>query len=193
MAIEDTENLPPADNLPEGTKPTESNASAWIKSALTVVVLVLVVVASFWISFQLGKRILLPVKKVPEGRIEAVIPEPPPSIKALQKLRAAVSLEAGTKEVRAVAGKDKVKVKAKGETRKRYGKQYYKVQAGLYANKNSARKLSQKIEDSGFSTYIKKVRSGWRVQAGAFRSRGEAAGLQKSLRAKGFKSQIIHE
>lgn len=83
----------PPVNTPEQevTSKPENRLIAWIKGLFTFIVLLVIVVASFWVSFQLGKRILVPVKRLPENRIQAVIPEPPPSIKALQQLEKAMS------------------------------------------------------------------------------------------------------
>ena len=186
---------------PESLK--ESGTQGWMKNFLITILLILIVMGSFWISFQLGKKILV-VKKAP-SKIEVTIPEPPPSIKALQKLEEAMSasVETSTSAPRAsvdeLAGKPAevkkmeirpmlVRKKAGGA-----GKCYYKVQAGWFADKSNAEKLANQLKAKGFDIYVKKVRDGWRVQVGAFRSKTEAKVLQSTLGEKGFNSQIIYE
>jgi cell division septation protein DedD len=85
------EQIPAPENnpLPPENEP-ENELFSWLKNAAILLVLLLVVMASFWVSFQLGKRILSPAKNSPE-KISIVLPEPPPSLKALQK---ALSAEA---------------------------------------------------------------------------------------------------
>lgn len=154
---------------------------------MTFLVLVAVVAASFWISFQLGKRILLPVKKFPERKIEVAISEPPPSIQALQK---ALSAEVEKPPVETPEAK---KSKPAPVRRIAAARHYYKVQAGLYVDKVRAQALAEQVKAGGFDIYLKKVSTGWRVQVGAFRTRNEAEALQSQLSGKGFKSTILYE
>jgi len=175
----------------------ENNFLTSVKNFLVFLILAGVVVASFWISFQLGKRVLFPTKKIPE-RIEVAIPEPPPSIKALQKLREVMSAEVSSAEAKkeekkvAVAPK-KVKQKAAAAKAVKTGKGYYKVQAGLFAQKAKAQTLANQVKAKGFDVCLKKVGSGWRVQVGAFKTKSAAAKLSGTLSSKGFKAQILYE
>lgn len=158
-----------------------------LKNLATMLALLLVVVASFWVSFQLGKRILVPVIKLPEGRIEAAVPEPPSAIQALQE-PVAEKLEepAVVPEVKKVKRPAVVKVAEAV-------RHYFKVQAGLYVDRGSARTLADQVKENGFDVFVRKVSEGWRVQVGAFRTKAEAENLQKALSIKGLKSQIIYE
>jgi len=178
----------------------ENNFLTRVKNILVFLILAGVVVASFWISFQLGKRIIFPVKKLPE-RIEVAIPEPPPSIQALQKLQEIMSAEVGSaeakkeeKKVAVVPKKVVKKVVAKPAAKAVItGKGYYKVQAGLFSQKTKALALADQVKTKGFDVCLKKVSSGWRVQVGAFRTKSSAAKLISSLNKKGFKAQIFYE
>ena len=161
----------------------------WIKNILIFAALVVVVVSSFWISFQLGKRILLPVKR-PE-KIQAAVPEAPPSVKALQELEKVAQPEPDQKpevkpEVKVVEEPQKIAVRTV------YGG-YYKVHVGVLDDKIKARELGDKLESDGFDVYIKPVDEGYRVQVGAFRTQAEAEALQSALSEKGFSAEIIEE
>jgi hypothetical protein len=229
----DTPGQDPQDNnqIPESAErdPLHSEGSndgggffGWLKSALVFLVLVAIVIASFWVSFQLGKRILVPVKK-PERRIDVAIPEPPASLKELAK---ALSREA---EMKMKARKPKlalslppagipakiaeVKVHPRRDLHKKglHSKKletrpvkpveikvaaadhYYKVQAAVYRDKDNANAMAEKLKNAGFDIYVKKLQSGWRVQVGAFRTKTEADNLCKALSGKGFRSTVLYE
>ena len=174
--------------------PQENRFLQFLKSVLTFLLLVVIVIASFWVSFQLGKKILMPVKKTPEQQIVVAIPEPPPSIQALQKLQEAMSKEA-TKKVATVSPR---KLPSRHRDvcpvqRRLAGKHYYKVQAGWFLEEGNANGLATKLKESGFEVYIKKVGRGWRVQVGAYKTKPSAEVLRKRLKEKGFDSTIIYE
>ncbi|MBN3032639.1 MAG: SPOR domain-containing protein [Candidatus Saganbacteria bacterium] len=196
--------LPPGD-LPEsdlgrqvGAR-RESRLIAFSKNVLIFCLLVGVVVASFWVSFQLGKKILLPTRKLPE-RISVTIPEPPPAIKSLQKLQAMMSAEAegertdkpSSKAARSKKKKAKKRLAAQPGQRA-YGQHYYKVQAGLFVSRAEAQALADKLTADGVAVFIRKVGGRWRVQAGAYRTRGAAAAMGSSLIQKGYQSEVIYE
>jgi len=176
---------------PEPELPPENRFAGLLKNVLTFLLLLLIVVASFWISFQLGRRILMPVRKMPgPAKIEAPVPETPESIKALQRLQTALSGEAQNK----MGAKAKPAAKtAVRTTRPRSGKGYYKVQAGWFTDRSLARDLGAKVTTAGYAVYIRKDRGGWRVQAGAFRLKSQAEALCQKLVAQGFAAQVLFE
>ena len=61
------ENLNPAPKIP-------SNFPVSIKNIFLLLVLALVVIGSFWVSFKLGEKILVPVKKKPDFKIKVAVP-----------------------------------------------------------------------------------------------------------------------
>jgi hypothetical protein len=173
--------------------PQENRFLAALKNLLVLLVLVAVIVGSFWVSFHLGRRLLVPVQKTPQ-QIKVAIPEPPPSIAHLQKLE---DIEGITGEVRHIEVKP-VTVTTVARVRPTVGYTagsgtYYKVQAGFFKVKSNAIALAGKLRASGFESFIRKIDSGWRVQAGAFKSKKWAQDLQRSLKAKGFESVLIYE
>jgi cell division protein FtsN len=193
--MEDDDNQ---NSLPPGAIPKENRFLALIKNILIFVVLLGIVLASFIISFQLGKKILSPTKKAPE-KITAAIPETPPSLKSLQKLQAIMSAEsAGPAEVKPAAKAASKKHKKTCRRRAVAGKRavrgsYYKIQAGLFADKAQAEALSEKMTASGISVFIRKVGGSWRVQAGAYKTKDMADKQKAVVDSKGFKSQVIFE
>lgn len=193
---------PREEPTPESEPPREGGLAGLLKNALTFLLLLLVVLASFWVSFQLGRRILMPVKKMPgPPKIAAPVPETPDSIKALQRLQAAVSAEARKK----TPGKAKPQAKKTAAAcrparaakpvpaRSTAGKGYYKVQAGWFVDKTLAGDLAERIRAAGGDVFVRKANGGWRVQAGAFRLKKQAEALRQQLIAKGFKPQVIFE
>lgn len=229
MVVGDSENLPRESSQEDGSAQLkaaspENKLITWLKGLLTFFILLAVVVSSFWISFQLGKRIIMPVKKSPENRLNVAMPEPPPSNKALLELEMALSAEAKkvsqkipdvpkvlavkTQVAKAVTTtliepsiSEHLVAKAapvrrsvpKVISQPKRVNQYYKVQAGYYAERDSAQELIDKLQSNGYATYLKKVGSGWRVQVGAFKTQKEAAGLRGALLSNGFSSEIVYE
>ena len=169
----------------------------FIKNLLLFVLLVAIIVSSFWVSFLLGKRILVPVKKTPKQRIELALPESGPSPAALQRLEEVMIEEIEKDSSPAAAAKAEpkkvVKPKAIKKVYSQKAERYYKVQAGVYSDIDNAKERAKKLQTIGFATYIKKVSKGWRIQVGAFYKKVQALHLQSSLSAKGFESTIIYE
>lgn len=166
-------------------KPKGKLISPRLKNFLLFVLLVAVIIASFWLSFQLGRRMLVPSRKISERRIEVPILEPPPSLKSLQELPK-VSPEAKAKEIPV----KKPRLQQREVKPKRY---FYKIQAGLFKDKKDAQALAERIKAGGIEVVVKKVDGKWRVQAGAFSRRARAEVRQGELKSKGFDSEIIFE
>ena len=170
----------------------------FLKSTVLFLLLLGVIGSSFWVSYLLGRRILVPVSNLPEQNIEVVLNEPGPSVAALQELEEMEAYEEALapkvilaeESVKKVAINDVARTKQSAAIANKY---YYKVRAGTYSNKNQAMSLSKKLTSSGFHTYLKKVSEGWRVQVGAFSKKGEAVGLQNLLKGKGFSSTVVYE
>ncbi|MFA6430860.1 MAG: SPOR domain-containing protein [Candidatus Margulisiibacteriota bacterium] len=217
-----------------------------VKNLLIFIALIGIIVGSFWISFELGKKILFPAKNV-KNKIKVAVPEPPPSIMALQELEKIMSDEVGKekkgKSVLPKVSKDnlpvkktnsllvvpkvapkvavvapkivvpveipatsttlkatkpvkkpvKKAVKKVAKAQNKTGNGYFKVQAGLYVEKEKAEEMAGQVAAAGYSTYLKKVESGWRVQVGAYKNKSEADALKDALDGKGIKSVVLFE
>jgi cell division protein FtsN len=179
------------ENLNEESKghiriPGKNKLGASIKNIVLFLLLIALIVGSFWVSFNLGKKILSPVKK-PEKKIDVAIPEPPPSIAGLQSLEELEVVEEKT----VMAPKEKVepvvtqRIPSVGP--------YYKVQAGYFNNKNNALNLSAKLQANGVDTFVRKIGKGYRVQAGAYSTKKWAIVQRDALKRKGFDAIIIFE
>jgi cell division protein FtsN len=169
------------------------------------IALVLVVIASFWITFQLAKKILSPANRLSEPKIKVAIPEPPPSIKSLQKLGISIS---GETIVPAKKTKKQAKAKVLCPTQKKIREmkktriagpstspsgRYYKLQAGLYPDLTAAKTKAEQLRAGGIEVFVRKTPSGYRVQAGAYKTQAMAEKAKKAIGTKGFQSQIIYE
>lgn len=190
--VEDDLNTTPQSDFPEKTE-TKRVSFLWLKNVFVFLVLIGVVVASFWISFQLGKRILTPANKLPPPRIDVAIPEPPPSIMAMQKLQEIISSEAKAEVRVPKVEKRAARVRRAPVTVSSGESHYYKIEAGLYGVDSQAKELADQVKAAGFDVFVKKVNSSWRVQAGAFKTRDEATAVSEELFKKGFKSKVIYE
>lgn len=116
----------------------------------------------------------MPVNKLPERKIEVAIPEPPPSIAALQTLEEAdqIKTEEVTATTLAKAIRPVVKVASK-----------YQAQAGYFINQSNAAGLVAKLRESGFEAAMEKAGRGWRVLVKT---------TAKELKAKGFTAITIN-
>ena len=185
-----------------------SRSSFPVKGVVFSIFIVFLVVASFWVSFLVGKRILIPektilaekpkpvstmpVKEVPQSVAErdltekTVFPDlsqkPPAKAKPVEKKisKKVVLPTAPAKKPLAQPAPAKEDV-------------YYKVQAGLYSSRAQAVEKMKAMEDLGFEVFAREVSGGWRVQAGAFKSREKADKMASELRAKGLSATVIKE
>ncbi len=155
-----------------------------IKYLFIFVLMVGVIFASFWVSFGLGKKILISRSK-PEIALSTEESREPEKIVAKAE-NEKVEVKSATTTVL------KPKPKPKPAVVSERGK-FYKVQAGVFSVKSGALNLSKRLKESGFDTYIKKISTGWRVQVGAFKTISRARSLQSSLSAKGFDSVLVYE
>jgi hypothetical protein len=160
------------------------------KSVVVFFLLIGIVVGSFWVSFLLGKKVLLPVKPLVTKEltpIEEQVPAKTEPVAAEEGIPPAVTiveeevLEAPAKIVKpSTVPLEQIK--------------YYKVQAGLFKSKADAQALADKLKASGFSPFIRKLKDGsFRAQVGAFRAKSQAQSLVNQLSLKHYDSIVIYE
>jgi len=165
--------------------------SEFFRNLLVGFLLIGIVVGSFWISFLIGKRVLVPVKTISTRELTPIEEEIPEIEKKIVGGPAIASSEVGIIGVIEEEAPAKIiePQPVQPETMK-----YYKVQAGLFTTVSEAEELSARLKQSGFSCFIKKLsNSTYRVQAGAFRTKSRAQTLVNQLQVKGFGSEIIYE
>lgn len=159
----------------------------FLKSVFVFLLLVGIVIGSFWVSFLIGKRVLVPVKSLETRELPAIVEnvtveeETMPDVVTSETEIAKINKTVPSKRITPVEEPMEV-IK------------YYKVQAGLFTDKASADKLVAQLKDAGVSAFVRKISaSGFRVQVGAYRTRAKAQGLVSELKSKGFDCSIIYE
>src|SRR3989339_77473 len=174
------------------TNQEENGFIRLVKSFVFFLLLVLVIVACFWVSFQLGKRILVPVKEPAAKKINVTLAAASsPEVYVYQedeqkKNTAAVTATTQPKVVVPITKPLVTQVKKVAPITKQVNGQYYKVVAGLFKDKEAAISLVNRLNVNGVATYLRKTGSSWRVQVGAYKTKSQAVNLKNSLNAKGF-------
>ncbi len=73
----------------------------------------------------------------------------------------------------------------------RQDKALYRVQVGVFSERQNAERLAELLKDEGHEALIISEASYHRVQTGAFGSEANAAKLVSELKAKGFEAIIV--
>ena len=169
---------------------------------MTVVILVVVIVLSFWISFLIGKKMLIPVKKIPTQYLltEEARPLIPPEI----------TLEVEGLTFEAVPQHEKKSVEKKTilrpitfkktvEKKKIAEKKYaavkvatgaYTVQLGAFSQYKNAQAVSKKLTEIGYAADIKSSGRLYRVCSGSFDDLAEARSYLNKITAAGFEGIV---
>ncbi|MFH1710047.1 MAG: SPOR domain-containing protein [bacterium] len=196
-----------------------SEGRDFIKNIFVGFLLVGIVVGSFWISFLVGKRVLVPpvrnlptletapLKAISKLDIERAVPvKEEPVIKereikavevkaklpppvAVKKIMTAKKIGAARTPVKTAVVKPAVKAPAE----KTVSAKYYKVIAGTYKTAAEVNKVIKSLKEKGFRSYVKKISGLYRVQVGAFDESDKADPLVVQLKEKGFTPTIIIE
>jgi hypothetical protein len=189
----------------------KSEGGDFIKNVFIGFLLVGIVVGSFWVSFLIGKKVLVPPiknlqtfeipapKTISMSEIEKAIPvqdEP------LIKEKEVKEVEVKAKLPQPVAAKNvltakkivaAVKPAIKAPIAKTKGVKHAKVIVGTYKTAAEANVLVTALKEKGFQSYVKALSGLYRVQAGAFDSKGKASPLVVKLKSKGFTPTVIVE
>jgi len=193
----------------------KSEGGDFIKNIFVGLLLVGIVVGSFWISFLIGKKVLVPpIKNLPTFEITA-----PKAISKADIEKATPVNEEPAIQEREIKGADvrsklpkpisviKVQSPAKPAAVKATSKQaaiktpvarstgikYYKVIVGTFKTAIEANAQVKSLKEKGFQSYVKKLSGLYRVQAGAFDTKDKANPLVVRLKGKGFIPSIIIE
>lgn len=67
----------------------------------------------------------------------------------------------------------------------------YRIQTGLFRNRNNAARQQEALEDRGFPAYIDQWRQYYRVISGEYDTLDEAVAAQRRLKSAGFETLII--
>jgi len=194
----------------------KSEGGDFIKNVFIGFLLVAIVVGSFWVSFLIGKKVLVPPvknlqtyeiptpKPISMSEIEKATPvEEEPAVK--EREIKAVAVKAGlpkpvaskkvsnAKKLGAAAKAVKAKKAIKAPVARTKGAKHNKVIAGTYKTAAEANVLVAALKQKGFQSYVKNVSGLYRVQAGAFDSNAKASPLVVKLKNKGFTPTVIVE
>ena len=179
-----------------------------LKNIFLVVILVAVIVGSFWISFNLGKSFLMPVTKEIKtvdqmtSEADAIIKKIGPVTFEVEtgedsspvnvNLPAIADLQADeikTKEVDFMTPKIESKIKKVKKTPVDRAVCAYKVQTGIFSVSNNAEALKTKLQKAGFEPVIEKYGKNLQVYI-CGESLSDAKMIASRLKAKGFVSVI---
>ena len=67
----------------------------------------------------------------------------------------------------------------------------YRIQVGLFRNRNNAAMQQETLEERGFPAYIDQWKQYYRVISGEYDTLDEAVAAQRRLRRAGFETLII--
>jgi cell division protein FtsN len=186
----------------------------WIKNILMTLLLVALVVSSFWISFSIGKKMLTPVRKLPSAYL--VTPEatpglpiidnqkvsievdglnvpipPPPPIKNIPEPQAnPMPLPAPIVPAAAPAITSHPKALKKTTAMPAALSGKYVVQTGLFSKKSNAQNLINGLAEKGFEGRIEKAGKYLRVVVGDNLSLSTASEWRDRLVEAGFEAQL---
>jgi hypothetical protein len=197
-----------------------SEGGDFIKNIFIGFLLVGIVVGSFWISFLVGKKVLVPPVKtlptfefpVPKAisklEIERAAPakeEPEIKEREIKAVETKASLPKPVTAAKMSAAKNiisskktgtvapAVKTSIKTPVAKTTGIKYFKVIVGTYRTAAEANGMVISLKGKGFQSYAKAMSGLYRVQAGAFDKKEKSSPLMAKLTSQGFTPTLIIE
>ncbi len=193
------------------------------KTVFVLVLIVVLVIGSFWISFLLGRQILSPLRKLPEIDYSAVqksLDEPKPAVPQVQEQPAVVEEELSEEPAAVVVPEVKKTVPAKKPAAPAVkpapaedmdddipespipetavapaSSGLYRVQVTTTKTKDDALAIMKDLKAGGFETFARDLGAGkgFSVQVGVFKSKKNADILIEQLKSKGFSGSISEE
>jgi len=200
------------DEIGIGSKLKQSK-KAKLSTFSIYLILILVVIASFWLSFSIGKKLLNPPKRMAEMNLiqEPKIYENMPFFASTgEVLSEKYTPEVISEDVVAekpylqeepenIEPKVEEKPKQKKEPKQpsvepsHFAKKFYKIISGTFPSRSDAEALASNIKTAGFECFIKASGANWIVQSGAYVKKDGADTLSDTLKEKGFESKIVFE
>jgi cell division septation protein DedD len=194
----------------------KSEGGDFIKNVFIGVLLVAIVVGSFWVSFLIGKKVLVPPvknlqtfdvgtpKAISMNDIEKATPvqgEPIIQEKEVKEVQVKAGLPKSVAPQKLAAAKKTASALKAAKSRsaiktpiaKMKGAKHYKVIVGTYKTPAEANVLVATLKQKGFKSYVKTLSGLYRVQGGAFDSKAKASPLVVKLKKKGFTPTVIVE
>lgn len=161
----------------------------FLKSVFVFFLLVGIVVGSFYVSFLIGKRVLVPVKSLSQRELAPIEDTTVVEEEDLSKFATGEVIKEELIEPAKMLPSKTITQAAPPEAIK-----YYKVEAGLYATKAEAEAKVAALNLKGVTSFVRKVpNSAYRVQVGAYRTKDRAQLAVDDLKKKDVLSTIIFE
>ncbi|OGC05118.1 hypothetical protein A2276_04155 [candidate division WOR-1 bacterium RIFOXYA12_FULL_43_27] len=148
--------------------------SEWLRKILMVIVLIAVIAGSFWISFMVGKQLLMPTKKLPSNLI-------PPQLKT-EATASDISIEVETDILATPEVSKIVPAPVKTPVKAKVVKPTVLLQVGVFSNHQNATKQAAELKAKGFSASVTKYGKYYRVTA--------ANTTVSALKAAGFEAVV---
>lgn len=172
-----------------------------IKNILLTLFFIGVIIGSFWISFNIGKVILIPVKK--SASVEMITKETPPMPLASNTIasretvgKISFEVENVPVETSSITDEDydiqtvkKEKPAAKSKPKTVFRKSVYRVQSGLFVMASNAQSLAKKIRNIGLKAQVE-IAGKYRKVYVAASNLSEAKRTANKLRSAGFEAII---
>lgn len=181
-----------------------------VRGLVFVLVVILLVICSFWISFLVGRKLLTPENQIKEleqlGHVEEVelpkhvtpekkparkIEPVPPVMPVIEEPVPAPAIVKPAVKKPAKAKAVKRPVPAEEEVSEPVSSGLYTVRAGSAGNKEDAVNMVEKLRADGIEAFQKESGGTYVIQAGVFRSKANAQKLVDELEAKGYKAKIV--
>ncbi|MFA4967227.1 MAG: SPOR domain-containing protein [Candidatus Margulisiibacteriota bacterium] len=171
----------------------------WFRNLALVAALIAVIVLSFWISFLIGKRMLVPVKKIPTQYLitdEAKLELPPEITLEVEGLTfesgAFVSKKPPLLKKHAVEKTTlrKHKRAAPVVEIKKAAIGAYTVQVGSFSHRKNAQALVAGLKQKGFTGTIIVSGKWFKVCSGNFEDKEQAVQYLEKLGASGFEGIV---
>ena len=175
----------------------------WVRNIALVVGLVVIIVLSFWLSFMIGKQMLVPTKKLPTQYLitEEAKPVLPPEVTlevqgiTLESitLEAVPTIENKPVEEKIILRpippkKQKAAVVIEKPVKAISGE--YTVQLGAFSHYKNAQTLLKELKSKGFDAEVKSSGRLYKVQSGSFDDMSEARAYLSRITAAGFECVI---
>ena len=172
----------------------------FLKNLFLFILLVVVIVGSFSISFVIGKRILVPTKKIPtrsflaekelaKGPLsEEISIEVETTAREMDKLASKYLAEEKIEEKIEVPAPKKPAVKKSVKGATSFGEYY--VQVGAYSYHSNALNFKKELEGKGFPASVFKKGKYYRVYAGSFSTMSQAKAQVSKLKSAGYESFV---
>lgn len=148
----------------------------WVKKLFLMAILIAVIVGSFWVSFLLGKQMLLPTKSLPPKLVPLQA-----TSEVSRPILSDISIEVESKVPVAAVAAVKPAVKEVQAVKKAEVTDKYNVQVGAFKSYSNAQNQAEALKKKGFSASVSKYGSLYRVLA---------KGSVTSIKAAGFDAVV---